>query len=136
MCTLISDPQQVTPEWLAGVLRASGALPRGDVIAVHATVEPPHNSTIVRLAPTYSEDAPPTAPARLLLKLSRLQGAEPSLTGERRQAEVEFYKRVAPAMPDPPLARCHSAVYSPASGGGPLAFRRSLADALCDQVSG
>ncbi len=122
MRTLITDPHQVTPAWLAGVLRASGALPRGDVIAVQATVEPPRNSTIVRLAPSYSEDAPPTAPARLLLKLSRLQGAEPSLTGERRQAEVEFYNGIASAMPDPPLARCYSAVYSPAAGAAHLLF--------------
>jgi len=122
MCTLISDPVQATPDWLTDVLRASGALPRGAVVDIRRTIEPPHNSTIVRLMPSYSRDAPPSAPTRLLLKLSRLQGAEPSLTGERRQAEVDFYNRVAAAMPDPPLVHCYSAVYSPATGAAHLLF--------------
>jgi hypothetical protein len=104
------------------VLRAGGALPRGAVVDMRMSIEPPHNSTIVRLAPSYSRDAPPSAPSRLLLKLSRLQGAEPSLTNERRQAEVEFYNRVAAAMPDPPLVRCYSALYSPANGAAQLLF--------------
>jgi len=122
MCTLITDPAQATPAWLTDILRVSGVLPRGAVVDIRMAVEPPGNSTIVRLAPSYSDDAPPSVPSRLLLKLSRLQGAEPSLTGERRQAEVDFYSRIAPLMPRPPVPRCHSAAYAPASGAAHLLF--------------
>jgi hypothetical protein len=66
----------------------------------------PGFSTIVPLELSYSDDAPPSAPARLVLKLA---GAGDLSTGKE---EVEFYTHVAAAMNDPPVVRCYDAVYS------------------------
>jgi len=92
-------------------LRASGALPRGHVIVVHAGER---RTTIVSMiAPLrveYSSDAPAEAPTRLFLKTTR-GGLNPDLqsVGER---EVIFYRHAAPLMPGGPLPRCYDAQFT------------------------
>ena len=74
---VITHPDAVTAEWLTEVLRQSQCLPHGHVMRIATTVENSYTSTIVRLVPTYSRDAPTSAPARLLLKIARLDADQP-----------------------------------------------------------
>jgi hypothetical protein len=104
MREVITHAAQVTPEWLTAVLHKSGCLPQGNVAAVSKKPSAPGFSTIVPLELGYTDDAPPSAPARLVLKLA---GAGELSTGKE---EVEFYTRVAAAMSDPPVVRCYDAV--------------------------
>ena len=71
--TLIQAPDQVTPDWLTGVLRERGRLPQGRVTAVHAAdggaAAGPGFNPRNRLQVAYSADAPASAPRRLYLKL-------------------------------------------------------------------
>jgi hypothetical protein len=97
-------------DFLTERLRLGGALSHGRVTAVHpgerqVTVL----STIVPLRLEYSADAPPGSPARLLLKASRHDlDASLKFVGQR---EVDFYRQVAPLMPDGPLVRCYDAQF-------------------------
>ena len=122
MDTPIADPGQATPEWLTETLRASGWLPCGEVARVTATVETSYTSTIARLALAYAGPAPAEAPARLLLKLSRLDSAQSVVGAEQRRREVEFHRRVAVRMVDPPVVRCYHAAYRPETGQSSLLF--------------
>jgi hypothetical protein len=108
MHDVIADESQVTTDWLNAVLREHGCLPSGRVSALDASQRPTTTSTVAWLRPTYSEDAPDSAPARLLLKMSKL-GFHPQFG----QNEVDFYRRVVPVMDHAPVVRCFDAVYSP-----------------------
>ncbi len=116
------DPSQATPEWLTRALRESGCLPCGAVTSVQAAAESSYTSTIVRLTLTYTHDAPPAAPKRLFLKLSRLDAQQRAVGGAQRRKEVEFHTSVASRMPDPPLARCYQASYCEETGAAYLLF--------------
>ena len=89
-------------EWL----RDSGALPSGAVTDI--TVEQEFDTTISRLTfltATYTQDAPANMPQRLVVK-SPLNGEQvPVHTG----SEAQFYCRVAPLLPGPPLVPCLAA---------------------------
>ena len=113
---IITDINQVTPEWLTDVLASEGLIGNGSVTAVRpgpklawkdATgeliyeMDPPHNK---RLEVTYSDDASHHLPTRLFLKL-----LIPTHLGFVDR-EVEFYHKIAPAMPDQPSVRCFAAV--------------------------
>ena len=102
--------ERFSADFLTERLRASGALPRGRVIAVDAgerrtTIL----STIAQLRVEYSSDAPAEAATRLFLKATR-GGLDPGLqsVGER---EVAFYRHAAPLMPGGPLPRCYDAEF-------------------------
>ena len=110
----ITDPAQVTPEWLTGVLRAGSYLPQGYVARVEVTGSQIHTATVWSLDVGYSADALAHPPSRLYLKLGR------------RRSEVDFYNVVAPAMPDPPIARCYNAVYDAVKRAHPSAVRGSV----------
>ncbi len=103
--------EKFSTDFLTERLRASGALPRGRVVAVHAGER---RTTIVSMiAPLrveYSSDAPAEAPTRLFLKATR-GGLDPGLqsVGER---EVGFYRHAAPRMPGGPLPRCYDAEFT------------------------
>ena len=71
---VISHPDQVTSRWLSEVLRAAGVLARGWVENVRYELVLEYNSSIYRLHPGYSCDAP-DAPATLILKLKQGAGA-------------------------------------------------------------
>jgi thiamine kinase-like enzyme len=107
---VITHADQATPEWLTAVLYQNGCLPQGHVVAVHRKPSSPGFSTIVPLELSYSDDAPASAPARLVLKLA---GAGDLSTGKE---EVEFYTRIAAAMSDPPVVHCYDAIYSEKNG--------------------
>ena len=108
MPDVITDASQVTADWCEAVLRRHGSLPSGRVIAVDTSAHATTTSTVVWLSVRYSEDAPASAPARLLLKLSK-----PGFHPQFGENEVEFYTRVVPAMENPPVVLCYDAAYSP-----------------------
>jgi hypothetical protein len=102
--------EKFSADLLTERLRAAGALPPGRVTAVYPGEQQlTVLSTIVSLRLEYSDDARPGAPARLLLKASR-DGLDASLKSVG-QREVEFYRRVAPLMPDGSLVRCYDAQF-------------------------
>ncbi len=53
----ILDAGQIDPEWLTGVLRASGDLREGRVSSVEAVQDTSTHATNARLLVRYSEDA-------------------------------------------------------------------------------
>jgi len=104
---LITNPGDITPEWLTSVLRREGALEGGSVTDITMETGSTSFSTTVRLRLTYSEDD--SGPERLFLKFSL-----PEYPGSIREqgAEVLFYREVAPRTAGP-LVRCFDAVFSP-----------------------
>ena len=116
MDVLITDPEQVTSDWLTGVLQKQGFLPQGQVVTVRTEPSPPTiTSLIVRLKLSYSDDAPKSVPSRLFLKFSK-PDFDSDISARLGKKEVEFYNTVAKAVPDPPVARCYDAVYSSETG--------------------
>lgn len=118
--------EKFSADFLTERLRASGALPRGRVVAVHAGER---RTTIVSMiAPLrveYSSDAPGEAPTRQFLKATR-GGLDPGLqsVGER---EVDFYRHAAPRMPGGPLPRCYDTEFTEGTFSPPA--RGSLGNA-------
>lgn len=103
----LTDPKQITAEWLTAVLHTYGHLPHGSVVAVHHEGNVGLMSAVARLHVTYSADAPATLPTRLFLKYARAQeDVDLSSVG---QQEVAFYTKLAPNMPHPPLVPCLAA---------------------------
>ncbi len=98
----IWDAERATPEWLTLALRRSGAA--GDSRVVRRSVTRTlrtGTADLYWLALEYDPGAPPLAPAGLVLKLARADAEARS--GAK---EVQFYERVAPEMPNPPVPRC------------------------------
>ena len=108
MCEVISDASQITSDWLSDVLGEHGCLCGGRVLSMDVSVGPTTTSTVARLRVSYSEEVPDAAPAGLLLKMSR-----PGFHPHFGQNEVDFYRRVVPAMVHAPVVRCFDAAYSP-----------------------
>jgi hypothetical protein len=114
----ITDTEQVSPEWLTRLLHKHGALPHGQVTAVQKI---PSRSTIsitftlARLAVSYSDNAPPSAPTRLFLKFSK-PGFDAALSASVGKNEVAFYTTVVHAMRGSATVHCYDAVYDPETG--------------------
>lgn len=93
---------------LTALLRRAGALRQGTVQSVASRPGAAMNSQLSYLEVTYTPDAPPDAPPRLVLKLDR---------EHHGAAEVGFYNQVAAVRDElPMLPRCYAAAYSPQSG--------------------
>ena len=122
MSFMITKPEDVTAEWLTDALRQSGSLPRGEVISVRVISESSNTAKIGRLTLTYSDDVPSTMPAHLFLKISNPHSITPVVGSEQRRCEVEFHNNIATLMPNPPVIRCHHAVYSEETGASNLIF--------------
>lgn len=105
---MITQVEQITPEWLTGVLREICGLGSASVVAVG--VEPRlevWNSKAYRLQLTYSDDSP-GAPARLFLKLKG---------GHWGREEAQFYSYVRSGGADlPMLVPSFSSEYDEATG--------------------
>jgi hypothetical protein len=110
MQEVIRDIGQIDPAWLTRLLQERGALVRGRVSVVRKQVVRTNTATAAHLEVDYSDAAPSSAPRRLFVKLGR------------RRVEVEFYNRIAPAMPDSPAAHCYDAAYSPETGSSHMLF--------------
>jgi thiamine kinase-like enzyme len=97
------DPERTEPEWLSQVLRENGLLDRGSVTGVVTKSGPKSRSSIVRLILNYTEDAPTSAPRRIMLKLPA------GMIVGSVDRESEFYTSVAPKMVNPPTIQCYGA---------------------------
>lgn len=118
MDEVITEIPQITPAWLTQVLSQGGHLPHGKVTTIEIAPRSQPFSTwfanSTYLVIHYNRDAPPTAPKRLFLKLSKAElPEEDQIYGER---EVFFYTHLAPQMPDSPLAQCYHAAFDPETG--------------------
>jgi hypothetical protein len=110
---MISETGDITAEWLTAVLRRSGCLPRGAVLAIERTANPAFNSFTGHLVVTYSAGAPPGVPTRLLLKRSRPEGWAVAAGA----AEAAFYAQAAARRADlPMIVPCYAAEIDAASG--------------------
>ena len=94
MVCVIGNPGEITAEWLTLALRKDGCLSRGHVASIHVASEMSYTSTIAWLMLTYSDDAPPTMPARLILKLSRLDSEQRVVESQQRRRDVEFHSKM------------------------------------------
>jgi hypothetical protein len=113
---LITDIEQVTPDWLTDVLRKAGMLEHGQVTGVEKNPTTPiRGSLTARLGLSYSPETLPVVPGRLFLKINRRE-AEFGVPGLGR-AEPEFYNAVAESMDTLPVVPCYDAVYSAEAGG-------------------
>lgn len=98
---VITNPTQMTPDWLSSILRREGVLDRGKVLAVQ-TIDAPH------LTVQYSGDAPKTAPSRLYLKLQQRR----NIAGGHGRPEVRAYRAWGTQRERLPLLpRCYDALY-------------------------
>lgn len=106
---MITDPEQITPEWLTALLRDEGALgPAAEVAAVHIELrDDVWNSKAYRLGLTYIGD-PSGAPVRLFIKLK----------GENwGREEAQFYRYMrSGAAHLPVLVPCFSSEYDEVAG--------------------
>ena len=112
----IPAPDPITPAWLTAVLRASGALAHGEVLAVDSAPTGAFNSYTSHLHLHYSNAAPGLS-ANLILKRNI-----PEPWGvEAGAQEVAFYQLVAALPVAPPaIVPCYAAAYDPASGNSYL----------------
>ena len=105
---VLTHPDQINVEWLARVLRRSGALTDGDVAAFDLETRERNLSTIVRLRVRYSAGARGDRPEHLFLKMVSMDQDEESLG----PWEVEYYRRDYVGLARVPLVRCYDAAYS------------------------
>jgi len=106
--SVITNVQQVTPEWLTSLLRYVGVLTQGVVERTALRANDAFNSVVSRLDVTYSPDASASAPPALLLKLNR---------DHNGIFERLFYQSqlAAPSRPLP-IVQCYETAYSPQTG--------------------
>ena len=110
MQDVITDIDQIEPVWLTRILQERGMLVHGQVVAIRNQAVHANTATAARLEIDYSEAISPSAPRQLFVKLGR------------RRIEVEFYNRIAPAMPESPAPRCYDAAFAPEAGYSHLLF--------------
>jgi hypothetical protein len=119
---MIISPEAVTAEWLTDALRKGGSLPRGYVDSVHVASESSYSSIVCRLTVTYSDDVPQTMPNKLFLKICHSGLDDRVVANLERQNEVKFHNEVTAFMSNPPIVRCHQAVYDNETGASYLIF--------------
>ena len=112
MAELVTTEEQITPDWLTGILRRNGHLVQGSVSTLKKEYFKTLFSLFYRLEAHYSNDAIPTLPSKMLLKLP-LPDNEASLKMGRD--EVFVYNTLTKAMNDPPVVPFFDAAYSPGS---------------------
>ena len=116
MSCMITEPEDVTAEWLTNVLYQAGSLQSGQVVSVRVISESSNTAKIGRLTLTYSDEVPSTMPAHLFLKISNPHSITPVVGSEQRRCEVEFHNNIITLMPNPPVIRCHYAAYCEETG--------------------
>ena len=111
----LTDPTQLTPEYLTTLLRETGHLVEGGVASIEILSKRETNvSATYHLAITYYSQAS-NAPAKLFLKISNAEF-------NYHEREIEFYQVIAPAMEqhisavDLPFVYCYEVQYDEDSG--------------------
>lgn len=118
----LTDPAQVTADWLTAVLRGGGLLPPAGPAVRALTVAPFRGkplSTLLRLTPAWDGEPPANLPASFILKLGKVEDAS-ATARRRRQKEHAFYAELAPAMTNPPAPRAFAAAWDPGSAAAHL----------------
>jgi hypothetical protein len=105
---IITQIDQVTPQWLTDVLRRSGALTDGEVASFHAGNGQGNWSTSASLTVQYSPGAQGEQPERLFLKMVETDLEDESFG----DSEVTYYTRDYVDLADAPLLRCYDGAYS------------------------
>lgn len=100
--SVITDPTQITPEYLTMALQRSGALVAGSVDHVSTEAGGRTWSKIARLQPQYSANAQGSMPSALLLKLC---------AGTFGRSEIDYLTRDYVHVADAPLPRCYDAQF-------------------------
>jgi hypothetical protein len=108
---VLTNLDQVSPEWLTAVLLRSGALARGTVTGFEVGTGRGNWSTNGTLHLCYSPDSAGERPARLFLKMVDTDLGDGEYFGP---SEVDYYTRDYLDVPDAPLLRCYDGRYSPA----------------------
>lgn len=103
---VITNPEQVTPEWLTAVLRKNGVLSDGRVQTITRKPLDSQNSNMTRLMLTYAGTAVSDLPTSLMLKIVV---TEP---GEFGDSEVAYYTKDYVNLSDAPLLPCYHAAYA------------------------
>ena len=116
---LITDVEQVTPEWLTRVLQEKDYLGRGKVTAVRKKSRSTIISNIHHLELEYSAESPNSAPTRLFLKITK-PDFDPEISSRIGKRESDFYNVIAVSTTGVPLISCYDAVYSPETGKSPI----------------
>ena len=98
----IKNASQLTPAWLTETLLRSGHLRQGSVREISRQTFQSFFADFYRFEISYSSDAAPALPARMILKVP-FAGSEPALDMGRE--EVFAYQKLSEAMPDPPLVQ-------------------------------
>jgi thiamine kinase-like enzyme len=120
----IVSAEKFTPKQLTAVLRRQGALPRGDVTRVtQSKAQSTFASSVWRLRVNYSKDAPPSAPKKLFLKISKPALAPGEFDLKHLQKEVIFYSMIAPAMDKALTIPCYDATYDPETGASHILLK-------------
>lgn len=105
---VIVSIDQVTPEWLTGVLMRSGALSRGRVVSFEVATNERILSTSTYLRIAYSSDATGAMPSHLFLKTVNADQDEDFFGA----SEVNYYMRDYKGVACAPIPRCYDAVFS------------------------
>ena len=108
--TVLYSIDDLTVDWLTGILRDKGVLTSGHVTAVKEASTTHQASLNYFLNVTYSADAPASAPKTLFLKLSRPERLP--LTA----SEVEYYTKIVAQTPLKITPICYSAEYDGEKG--------------------
>lgn len=101
---VITNLEQVTPEWLTAVLTNSGALTHGSVTAFDVDAGQGNWSTSGSLRLRYTAGAQGECPSRLFLKMVNTDTGDGEFFGP---SEVTYYRRDYVGVTDAPLLRCY-----------------------------
>jgi len=113
---VLNDRREVTAKWLTHTLREGGFLDQGRITSIQ--VERWRNklvSELLRVRVAYSRDAPASAPASLIVKVTK-PGQESRRATRRGWKENQFYGLIAPHMDDPPVPVCYGTAHDPTRG--------------------
>jgi hypothetical protein len=113
----ISDSSQVTPSWLAGVLKNSRAFQHVEVSSVNSTVKSTLLSQLAFLTVDYAKGTEPNVPTKLLLKINNPNWDKdrPDSANEYKEMgkkEVLFNNVIASKINPSALVPCYDAVYN------------------------
>lgn len=123
MDKVITNPNQLTPQWLTDCLRRNGYLARGEVVSV--TLKEPFGRNpkffIMPFEVAYSSDAPESMPQKLVIKSNRKNWG---------MIEATFYSEIAPVMADPPVPSSYHVAFDDETGF----FHLILEDVRCTHM--
>ena len=105
---VITNLDQVTPEWLTSVLTRSGALDKGAVEDFDVDTRERELSTNAKLKLRFSDGSRGDMPKRLFLKMVDID-MEDEFFGP---AEVNYYTRDYVELNGAPIVRCYDAAFS------------------------